>query len=725
MGYIGKVPADVLIDPMVDSAAITDATIVTADIADDAVTSAKLAANSVDSSELIDGSIDNSHLAGSIAINKTLLAGGTGLTLSTNTLNVDAAQTQITSVGTLTSLTLGGNLDIPEYLRHDGDTDTHLRFSAADAIEITAGNVKMMRFLEDDSQDMVVINEDSADIDFRVESDNNTHALFVQGSDGKIGIGTSSPSFPLDVSMGSGATNAINIVGSSHGSYTNRATMGFNTNSAGDEGITIGSSFGDDTQDFYIYDLYDNALRMIINSSGLVGIGTTAPTAPLHIKAAPIQTSGARSAQLYIEDTTTHTSVQNSGIQFRQQWQSGSTTSTSAIVGTRTSTSSGNYGGALIFQTRAHGGDLADNMIIQDSGNVGIGTTSPVSPSGYSTTLALAAGGEGPAITFRDTGTSNKSSYILNQSGALKIGTMEDAGGGVTHQMMLRTGLSVFGAKVGSVDNNPDSYQISWGGDDVSNPRWGFRIDSSEDLFLDGNLNVSGRSNWLHVRKTTGYFENIRRLAINTSATYALDVYEDRDTFAQRIRNAHGNAYGIIISRSAGSGSANTDRKFLNCEDNSQNRLIIYSNGSVQNVDGTYGSSLSDERLKKDIVPAKSQWDDVKNIDIVNYKIATHGDDAKKLMSVVAQQVQKVSPNLIGERPPDKSEIAYDSKFGTLYEDGDELPEDKEIGDVKEEKEKVLFFKDSIFFWKCAKALQEAMAKIETLETKVKALESA
>ena len=110
MGYIGKVPADVLIDPHVDSAAITDGTIVTADIANDAVTSAKLAANSVDSSELIDGSVDNSHLAGSIAINKTLLAGGTGLTLSTNTLNVDAAQTQITSVGTLTSLTSSGTI---------------------------------------------------------------------------------------------------------------------------------------------------------------------------------------------------------------------------------------------------------------------------------------------------------------------------------------------------------------------------------------------------------------------------------------------------------------------------------------------------------------------------------------------------------------------------------------------------------------------------------------
>ena len=35
----------------------------------------------------------------------------------------------------------------------------------------------------------VVINESGADVDFRVESDTVTHALFVQGSDGRVGIG--------------------------------------------------------------------------------------------------------------------------------------------------------------------------------------------------------------------------------------------------------------------------------------------------------------------------------------------------------------------------------------------------------------------------------------------------------------------------------------------------------------------------------------------------------
>ena len=50
----------------------------------------------------------NATTIASLPMSKTLLAGGTGLTLSTNTLNVDAAQTQITSVGTLTAVTVTG-----------------------------------------------------------------------------------------------------------------------------------------------------------------------------------------------------------------------------------------------------------------------------------------------------------------------------------------------------------------------------------------------------------------------------------------------------------------------------------------------------------------------------------------------------------------------------------------------------------------------------------------
>ena len=40
----------------------------------------------------------------------------------------------------------------------------------------------------------VTINESSADLDFRVESDNDDTAFFVQGDTGDIGISTNSPS---------------------------------------------------------------------------------------------------------------------------------------------------------------------------------------------------------------------------------------------------------------------------------------------------------------------------------------------------------------------------------------------------------------------------------------------------------------------------------------------------------------------------------------------------
>ncbi|SVA03695.1 uncharacterized protein METZ01_LOCUS56549, partial [marine metagenome] len=47
-----------------------------------------------------------------IAMSKTALVDGTGLTLSTNTLSVDAAQSQITSVGTLTGLVIADDGNI-------------------------------------------------------------------------------------------------------------------------------------------------------------------------------------------------------------------------------------------------------------------------------------------------------------------------------------------------------------------------------------------------------------------------------------------------------------------------------------------------------------------------------------------------------------------------------------------------------------------------------------
>jgi hypothetical protein len=56
-----------------------------------------------------------------------------------------------------------------------------------------------MKFGFDSAQAETVFNEGSQDIDFRVESDNTTHALFVEGSSGNVGIGDSDPGRMLHI----------------------------------------------------------------------------------------------------------------------------------------------------------------------------------------------------------------------------------------------------------------------------------------------------------------------------------------------------------------------------------------------------------------------------------------------------------------------------------------------------------------------------------------------
>ena len=93
-----------------------------------------------------------------------------------------------------------------------------------------------------------VFNESSADKDFRVESNGNTHMLFVDGGNNGVGIGTSSvdTSATMTVSNTSDA-HGITIVGA-----LNKSRMHFqgaNTGSASTDGLVIGLSSSDDTND--------------------------------------------------------------------------------------------------------------------------------------------------------------------------------------------------------------------------------------------------------------------------------------------------------------------------------------------------------------------------------------------------------------------------------------------------------------------------------------------
>jgi hypothetical protein len=144
------------------------------------------------------------------------------------------------------------------------DLNTGFFRSAADKINFATGGVERLEI----GSSEVVFNDGSNDVDFRVESNGQTHMLFVDGGNDRVGIGTSSPTTTVDVN----ASQAFLQLKSTGG-----------TNSAGIQLVPGGQS-----QAFYIYNngsrnliFEDHATeRLRIDSSGRLLCGTsTSPTA--------------------------------------------------------------------------------------------------------------------------------------------------------------------------------------------------------------------------------------------------------------------------------------------------------------------------------------------------------------------------------------------------------------------------------------------------------------
>jgi len=118
----------------------------------------------------------------------------------------------------------------------------------------------------------VVINDESIDVDFRVESDNLTHALFVQGSDGNVGLGISNPSdyYANNLVVGAGAEGGITIA-SSATTYNNYLAFGDSSSGVGRYAGLISYDHNIDALHFRTNSLD----RMRLTASGQLLIGTT------------------------------------------------------------------------------------------------------------------------------------------------------------------------------------------------------------------------------------------------------------------------------------------------------------------------------------------------------------------------------------------------------------------------------------------------------------------
>jgi hypothetical protein len=114
-----------------------------------------------------------------------------------------------------------------------------------------------------------VFNDPGNDYDFRVESDTNTHALFVQGSDGFVGIGTSSPGNRLHV-VGSGDISRFTNGSVSLYGYSDSSGLGWFTNT----GATGTGVYYNNTSNFQAF-YTASTERMRISDTGNLGLGVT------------------------------------------------------------------------------------------------------------------------------------------------------------------------------------------------------------------------------------------------------------------------------------------------------------------------------------------------------------------------------------------------------------------------------------------------------------------
>jgi hypothetical protein len=206
------------------------------------------------------------------------------------------------------------------------------------------------------------------------------------------------------------------------------------------------------------------------------------------------------------------------------------------------------------------------------------------------------------------------------------------------------------------------------------------------------------------MRITSGGFLKASPTGVYNDSTggYHELVGNTNGTHIAVVRHNNTDPSGIVIAHITDKN--NTANNFLRCLADASFatlRAEIRTNGGLANYQAN-NVNLSDINTKKDISPAADTWSCLKEWEIVNYRYKDQPDDADLNLGVIAQQVAESCPEVI-----------------TIFQEA------KEATDDAPAQEERLGVKEQQMYWMAIKALQEAQVRIEQLEAKVAALESA
>ena len=533
-------------------------------------------------------------------------------------------------------------------------------------------------------------------------------------SSGRVGIGTDNPNRQLVVNGGT-SEGVIQITNDTSGTavangfelihFTNGETQLLNRENGDMRFDTNGTE------------------RMRILAGGDVGIGTASPGQTLHVNTASGDVTGRFSAT--------------------------SASGTNSVVGLIAGTSGtaalqfGDSGSSDIGQIRYENSN--DSMVfnvngsnrvtIDSSGNMGIGTASPSQQlhiAGTAGAVALLQAGSDTAasvLQFGDTTstlgqiryehssdaltfyTNNSERARIDSSGEILINSTtsrtnvanlepriqieginndtstlaiisNNTSDGTAAQVHLCKSSSGTVGSNGAVVNNEVLGRVTFDGSDGTN------FVSGADILSTCEANAATNAMTANLRFYTnnGGSGPSERMRI-TSQGYLM-VDSDGQGHHVAVGANAGTSTEIFIGAHSSTGLNGGTTSFK-----------VWSNGNVVNTNNSYGS-ISDAKLKENIIDASSQWDDIKSVKVRNYNFKEDtGQPTHTQIGVIAQELELVSPRLVTESP-------------------DRDTDGNELGTVTKS------VNYSVLYMKAVKALQEAMERIETLESKVAALEA-
>jgi hypothetical protein len=240
-------------------------------------------------------------------------------------------------------------------------------------------------------------------------------------------------------------------------------------------------------------------------------------------------------------------------------------------------------------------------------------------------------------------------------------------------------------------------------------------LSASDSRLLGGNtsgrLIVSNSDTSAYIILSGSSNSNEIGLVTNTAIAFATGSgYSERMRITSDgmvdIKGNSNNVSGMnALTVRLGSNCDNTSSYGYVLETGGGNRCFIYGNGNIVNLNNSYGS-ISDIKLKENIVDASPKLDDLLKVKIRNYNLI--GDKTKQI-GVIAQELEQIFPSLIDETE-DFEEIEIEG------EDGEMTKERKSLGTTTKS------VKYSVFVPMLIKALQEQQIQIEAQQQQINSL---